>query len=165
MKHEWLQYGIGADPVSVSTRRIPRCANRISLRSERSGPQGHHRQCAFPCAAAAGFALEGLVIYDDPDFSANDDPRRGCFRRDPVSFPAARRLEIATLSANEPSINLVRNNQGRWNLASLLERNAQIPAPPTAKNCIREPPGIPLSRSQQRPPSTSSWAKRKNPTR
>jgi len=28
------------------------------------------------------------------------------------------RLEIAGLSATEPSINLVRNDQGRWNLAS-----------------------------------------------
>ena len=31
-------------------------------------------------------------------------------------------LEIATLSATEPSVNLVRNSEGRWNLASLLER-------------------------------------------
>jgi uncharacterized protein involved in outer membrane biogenesis len=59
------------------------------------------------------------------------------------------RLEIATLSANEPSINLVRNDQGRWNLASLIERNAQIPAAPTEKP-FRAAPGISLSRSQRR---------------
>src|SRR5208283_4121867 len=44
------------------------------------------------------------------------------------------RIEIATLSATEPSINLVRNGQGRWNLASLLQRNALIPAAPTQKS-------------------------------
>jgi hypothetical protein len=82
-----------------------------------------------------GFDLEGLVIYDDPAFSAEP-----MIRAQEVSA-AIRfrsllrgRLEIATLSATEPSINLVRNNQGRWNLASLLERNAQIPVAPTGKS-------------------------------
>jgi hypothetical protein len=81
-----------------------------------------------------GFALEGLVIYDDPAFSAEP-----MIRADEV-FAAIRfrslfrgRLEIATLSATEPSVNLVRNMEGHWNLAALLERNAQIPAAPTEK--------------------------------
>jgi len=91
-----------------------------------------------------GFALEGLVIYDDPEFS--EEPM---IRADEVSA-AIRfrslfrgRLEIATLSANEPSINLVRNGQGRWNLASLLERNAQIPAAPTEKSTSATRPVFP----------------------
>jgi len=53
------------------------------------------------------------------------------------------RLEIATLSATEPSINLVRNDQGRWNLASLIERNAQIPAAPTGKPASERRPAFP----------------------
>jgi hypothetical protein len=91
-----------------------------------------------------GFDLEGLVIYDDPSFSAEPMIRaqevsaairlRSLFRG---------RLEIATLSANEPSINLVRNEQGRWNLASLIERNAQIPAAPTAKPASERRPAFP----------------------
>ena len=91
-----------------------------------------------------GFDLEGLVIYDDPTFSPEPMIRaqevsaairfRSLFRG---------RLEIATLSATEPSINLVRNNQGRWNLASLLERNAQIPAAPTAKGVYERRPAFP----------------------
>jgi len=91
-----------------------------------------------------GFDLEGLVIYDDPSFSAEP-----MIRAQDVSA-AIRfrsllrgRLEIATLSATEPSINLVRNNQGRWNLASLLERNAQIPAAPTAKDVHERRPAFP----------------------
>ena len=91
-----------------------------------------------------GFDLEGLVIYDDPIFSAEPMIRaqevsaairlRSLFRG---------RLEIATLSANEPSINLVRNDQGRWNLASLIERNAQIPAAPTGKAPSERRPAFP----------------------
>jgi hypothetical protein len=91
-----------------------------------------------------GFDLEGLVIYDDPSFSAEP-----MIRAQDVSA-AIRfrsllrwRLEIATLSATDPSINLVRNNQGRWNLASLLERNAQIPAAPTAKGVYEGRPAFP----------------------
>jgi hypothetical protein len=91
-----------------------------------------------------GFDLEGLVIYDDPAFSAEP-----MIRAQEVSA-AIRvrsllrgRLEIATLSANEPSINLVRNDQGRWNLASLLERNAQIPAAPTGKPASERRPAFP----------------------
>jgi len=91
-----------------------------------------------------GFDLEGLVIYDDPSFSEEPMIRaqdvsaairfRSLFRG---------RLEIATLSATEPSINLVRSNEGRWNLASLLERNAQIPAAPTGKPASERRPAFP----------------------
>jgi hypothetical protein len=91
-----------------------------------------------------GFDLRGLVIYDDPAFSAEP-----MIRAQDVSA-AIRirsllrgRLEIATLTATEPSINLVRNNEGRWNLASLLERNAQIPAAPTAKPAFERRPAFP----------------------
>jgi hypothetical protein len=91
-----------------------------------------------------GFDLQGLVIYDDPAFSAEP-----MIRAQEVSAAIRLRsllrgrLEIATLSATEPSINLVRNNEGRWNLASLLERNAQIPAAPTAKSAFERRPAFP----------------------
>lgn len=91
-----------------------------------------------------GFDLEGLIIYDDPAFSAEP-----MIRAQEVSA-AIRfssllrgRLEIATLSATEPSINLVRSEEGRWNLASLLERNAQIPAAPTGKPASERRPAFP----------------------
>jgi hypothetical protein len=91
-----------------------------------------------------GFDLDGLVIYDDPSFSAEP-----MIRAEEVSA-AIRfrsllrgRLEIATLSATEPSINLVRNIEGHWNLASLLERNAQIPAAPTGKTASEHRPAFP----------------------
>lgn len=91
-----------------------------------------------------GFDLEGLVIYDAPAFSAEP-----MIRAEDVSAAIRLssllrgRLEIATLSATEPSINLVRNDQGRWNLASLIERNAQIPAAPTAKRASERRPAFP----------------------
>ena len=90
------------------------------------------------------FDLEGLVIYDDPAFS--DEP----MIRAPEVSAAIRfrsllrgRIEIAKLSATEPSINLVRNNEGRWNLSNLIERNAQIPAAPTEKAASEHRPAFP----------------------
>jgi hypothetical protein len=91
-----------------------------------------------------GFELDGLIIYDDPSFSAEP-----MVRADEVSAPLRLtsllrgRLEIATLSATEPSINLVRDSQGRWNLSALLERSAQIPAAPTAKRVSEMRPAFP----------------------
>lgn len=91
-----------------------------------------------------GFDLEGLVIYDAPAFSAEPMIRAdGVSAALRLSSLLRGRLEIATLSATEPSINLVRNNQGRWNLASLIERNAQIPAAPTAKRASEPRPAFP----------------------
>ncbi|MGC2248807.1 MAG: AsmA family protein [Terriglobales bacterium] len=91
-----------------------------------------------------GFDLEGLVIYDDPAFGAEP------MIRAPDVFAAIRfrsllrgRLEIAKMSATEPSINVVRNSQGRWNLAGLIERNAQIPAAPTQKAASERRPAFP----------------------
>ena len=91
-----------------------------------------------------GFDLEGLVISDDPAFSAEP-----MIRAQEVSAAIRFRsllrghLEIATLSATEPSINLVRNSEGHWNLASLLERSAQNPSAPTAKPASERRPGFP----------------------
>ncbi|HEX3375986.1 MAG TPA: AsmA family protein, partial [Candidatus Acidoferrales bacterium] len=91
-----------------------------------------------------GFDLEGLVIYDDPEFSAEP-----MIRAQDVSATIRfrsllrGRLEIASLSASEPSINLVRTESGRWNFASLIERNAQIPAAPTEKRAFERRPAFP----------------------
>ncbi len=91
-----------------------------------------------------GFELEGLVVYDDPAFG--EEPM---IRAQEVSA-AIRfrsllrgRLEIATLSATDPSVNLVRNREGRWNLAGLMERNARIPAAPTGKPASERRPAFP----------------------
>lgn len=91
-----------------------------------------------------GFDLEGLVIYDDPAVSAEPMIRaQDVFAAIRLRSLLRGRLEIATLSATEPSINIVRSNDGRWNLASLIERNAQIPAAPTQKAPSERRPAFP----------------------
>ena len=91
-----------------------------------------------------GFDLEGLVIYDDPAVSVEPMIRaQDVFAAIRFRSLLRGRLEIATLSATEPSINIVRSSDGRWNLASLIERNAQIPAAPTQKAPSERRPAFP----------------------
>jgi hypothetical protein len=53
------------------------------------------------------------------------------------------RLEIARLTLIEPSINLVRNNSGHWNLENILERAARTPIAPTGKAANESRPQFP----------------------
>ena len=81
-----------------------------------------------------GFSLSNVAVADDPALSAEP-----LLRADEVSASLRLsslwrgRLEIARLSLTDPSLNLVRGENGRWNLQPLLERAARVPAAPTAK--------------------------------
>lgn len=91
-----------------------------------------------------GFDLENFVLHDDPAFGAEP-----MLRADDVSASLRLRsllrghLEIARLSLTEPSLNLVRNAEGHWNLERLLERSAQIQVAPTSKSPSEKRPGFP----------------------
>lgn len=97
-----------------------------------------------------GFELDGLVIYDDPSFSAEPMVQASEVVA-PIRITSLLRgrLEIATISATGPSINLVRDSNGRWNLSTLIERSSQIPAAPTAKRPLESRPAFPYLEATQ----------------
>jgi hypothetical protein len=91
-----------------------------------------------------GFDLGNLVIYEDPAFGAEP------MLRAPEVTAVVRltslirgRLEISRLELSEPSLNLVRREDGRWNWEALLERTAHTPLAPTAKPKSEARPGFP----------------------
>ncbi len=91
-----------------------------------------------------GFDLEKFVVHEDPEFGAEPVLQSA----DVVATVRVRsllrgRLEIARLSLTEPSLNLVRNNEGRWNLEKLVERAASTAVAPTAKTSGEVRPGFP----------------------
>ena len=91
-----------------------------------------------------GFDLDNFVVHDDPAFSAEPVIRSQQVTAElRVSSLLRGRLEIARLSLSEPSLNLVRDHEGRWNLENLLERAAQIPVAPTKKANSEARPGFP----------------------
>jgi AsmA family/AsmA-like C-terminal region len=91
-----------------------------------------------------GFDLEGFVVYDDPGFSAEPMLRAqevtAAIR---IRSLLRGRLEISRLSLTEPSLNLVKDGQGHWNIENLLEHTAHISVAPTSKARSGPRPGFP----------------------
>ena len=91
-----------------------------------------------------GFDLENFVVHEDPEFGAEPVLQSSdVVATVRVSSLLRGRLEIARLSLTEPSLNLVRNSEGRWNLEKLVERAASTPVAPTAKTRSEVRPGFP----------------------
>ncbi len=118
-----------------------RIANSISQAVARPAEIGsvHLRFLPRP-----GFDLENLVIYEDPAFGAEP------MLRAPEVTAVVRltslvrgRLDISRLELTEPSLNLVRRADGRWNWEALLERTARTPLAPTAKSNSEARAGFP----------------------
>jgi hypothetical protein len=91
-----------------------------------------------------GFELENFVVRDDPAFGAEPIVRaRQVTASLRLSSLLRGRLEMARLSLTEPSLNLVRNRQGHWNVEGLLERVASNPVAPTSKASSEVRPAFP----------------------
>ncbi len=95
-----------------------------------------------------GFDLEDFIVRDDPAFSAEPVIRaQEVTARLRVSSLLRGRLEIARLNLTEPSLNLVRNSSGQWNLEGLLQRTAETTVAPTGKAKSETRPGFPYIES------------------
>lgn len=104
------------------------------------GRQVSVREVTLRLFPQPGFALEGFVVQDDPSFSAEP-----LLHAEQVTASLRWtslwrwRPEIGTLTVESPtgkqpwSLNVVRRQDGRWNLQELLLRASQTPAAPTTK--------------------------------
>lgn len=91
-----------------------------------------------------GFTITGLSIADDSNFGSEPMIRAENVNASlRISSLWRGRLEIASLSLSEPSLNLVRDRTGRWNLEALLERAAHIPSAPTGRTRAETRPRFP----------------------
>ncbi len=97
-----------------------------------------------------GFDLTGVVVAEDPAFSAEP-----MLRADSVAATLRLaslwrgRLEIASLSLDAPSLNLVRREDGRWNIEGLLMRASQTPSAPTGTTRPQARPRFPYVQADQ----------------
>jgi uncharacterized protein involved in outer membrane biogenesis len=124
-------------------------ADRLRMRIARSVGSALGRRVEITSASLRllprpGFDLQNFVVYDDPAFSAEP-----MLRSDEVTASLRLtsllhgRLEISRLSLTEPSLNLVRNNEGHWNLEYLVERSSRTLVAPTEKSKSETRPGFP----------------------
>jgi len=97
-----------------------------------------------------GFDLENFVVHEDPAYGAEAMLRAqevtASLR---LSSLLRGRLEIASLSLTEPSLNLTRNAEGHWNLENLVERAEKNPVAPTSKGRTETRPGFPYIEAQR----------------
>jgi AsmA-like C-terminal region/AsmA family len=91
-----------------------------------------------------GFDFSDFKVFDDPSIS--NEPM---LRADSVTASLRLtslwrgRLEIASLSLSDVSLNVVRAADGRWNLEGLLARASQVPTAPTARTRAEGRPRFP----------------------
>ena len=117
-------------PPYINVNRFrPRIAGALSKALGREVTIGNVELRLLP---TPGLTLQRVVVEDDPDFSPEP-----MLRADEVVASLRLlslwrgRLEIARLTFDAPSLNLVRRPDGHWNLESLLERARQTPVAPT----------------------------------
>lgn len=91
-----------------------------------------------------GFEIEDFVVEEDPAFGAEPILRCAQVTAYVRLLSLWRgRLEIARIAFDGPSLNLVRNSQGRWNLDSVLSEAARIPNAPTGQRHAGDVPRFP----------------------
>lgn len=81
-----------------------------------------------------GLAIQDLTVEEDPSFGAEPllrAPTVTVYLR--LSSLWRARLEISRIHLDQASVNLVRNDQGRWNFSSLLLQAQRTTTAPTAQ--------------------------------
>lgn len=91
-----------------------------------------------------GLTLENFVVSEDPEFGAEPVMRANQVHVTlRLSSLWRRRLEASSISLTEPSVNIVRAENGHWNLQSLLMHASQVDAAPTAQPKAGSAPRFP----------------------
>src|SRR5207248_7764341 len=91
-----------------------------------------------------GFYLQDMTVQDDPAFGSEP-----MMRADSVTASLRLtslwrgRIEIATLDLENPSLNVVRSADGRWNLEPLLTHASEVPTAPTGRRTPESRPRFP----------------------
>jgi len=91
-----------------------------------------------------GFTLENFVVEDDPAFGSEPVIRAPSVKVALRVWSLWRgRVEFSRISLDDPSVNLVRRADGRWNIESILLQAARIEAAPTAQQGSGDQPRFP----------------------
>ncbi len=91
-----------------------------------------------------GFTLQNLVVSEDPAFGAEPTIRANTVEATlRVSSLWHRPVEFSRVRFTEPSVNLVRNAQGRWNLSDVLLNASHVQSAPTSQQKAGPKPRFP----------------------
>jgi len=130
---------------------VDRLRHRIATSMSQSlGRPVHLDRVTFHVLPMPGFTLENLVVSEDPAFGYEPVIRANRVEATlRVSSLWRRQVEISTIRFDVddfgagPSINIVRNAQGRWNLEDILTQAAHANTAPTAQRKAGPVPRFP----------------------
>ena len=134
-----LQWWLGAALVVLVLALLPPLinANRYQRQIARSmslslGRPVHLDNVSFHLLPVPGLTLRNLVVSEEPAFGAEPTIRANTVEASlRLSSLWRRRVEFSTIRFVEPSVNLVRNAEGRWNLGDVLLHAAHVNTAPT----------------------------------
>jgi AsmA protein len=91
-----------------------------------------------------GFTIENLVVGEDPAFGSEPIIRANSVHATVrISSLWRRHVEFSTISFSNPSVNLVHNADGRWNIEGILLQASRIDTAPTAQRHAGPTPRFP----------------------
>lgn len=146
-----LRWWLGASLVVLVLALLPPLinANRYQRQIARSmslslGRPVHLDNVSFHLLPVPGFTLRNLVVSEEPAFGAEPTIRANTVEASlRLSSLWRRRVEFSTVRFVEPSVNLVRNTEGRWNLGDVLLHAAHVNTAPTAQRRAGSAPRLP----------------------
>jgi len=124
---------------------VNRLQRRIAASMSASlGRTVHLDQVSLHLLPVPGFTLENLVVSEDPAFGSEPVIRANTV--EVTLRPSSlwrRQVEFSSIKFVEPSLNLVRNAQGVWNVQSLLMHAASVNTAPTEQSKAGPAPRFP----------------------
>jgi|GEM_PF-3232807 len=114
---------------------VNRLRKRIATSMSQSlGRPVHLDSVTLNVLPVPGFTLQNLVVDEDPAFGSEPVLSAYTVRANlRASSLWRRQVEFGTIHFDQPSVNLVRRADGRWNFESILLHAAQEDAAPTAQ--------------------------------
>lgn len=114
---------------------VNRFRNRVTASIGRAlGREVTVSNIALQLLPRPGLVLANFAVADGPGYGSEPMLQAGtvtALLR--ISSLWRGSLEIGTLELDDPSLNLVRRSDGRWNLEELVQRTAEVPTAPTSK--------------------------------
>jgi len=124
---------------------VNRLQRRIAASMSASlGRTVHLDQVSLHLLPVPGFTLQNLVVSEDPGFGSEPVIRANTV--EVTLRPSSlwrRHVEFSSIKFVEPSLNLVRNAQGEWNVQSLLMHAASVNTAPTVQRKAGPEPRFP----------------------
>jgi len=110
----------------------------------------HIGSVGFRILPTPAFTIEGFVVGENPAFG--DEPFLRAETVTATLHPSSLwrgHLEFATISLDTPSVNLVRNAEGKWNIEGILLQAEQIRTAPTGQRSAGSVPRFPYIEATQ----------------